>query len=205
MNYQTFRSCLSRYACFSVEQAAAAFPGFSRANFGEWIRQGYLVRLRRGWYAFADAADIPGICDYFAGRIYAPSYLSCESVMSRCGLIPESVVQITSVTSLKTAAFSNGFGEFSYRTVKPELMFGYDVQTAGGGLPFHVASPAKALCDFLYLNPRYSSREELEGLRLDEDVMDDLLRDGSLETAARRFSSKSLFAKIETLKEMFAP
>ena len=32
MNYQTFRSCLSRYACFSVEQAAAAFPGFSRAN-----------------------------------------------------------------------------------------------------------------------------------------------------------------------------
>ena len=200
MNYQTHRSCLSRYACFSVEQAAAAFPGFSRANFGEWIRQGYLVRLRRGWYAFADAADIPGICDYFAGRIYAPSYLSCESVMSRCGLIPESVVQITSVTS----EFSNIFGEFSYRTVKPELMFGYDVQTAGG-FPFHVASPAKALCDFLYLNPRYSSREELEGLRLDEDVMDDLLRDGSLETVARRFSSNSLFAKIEELNEMFAP
>ena len=204
MNYQTFRSSLSRYACFSVEQAAAVFPGFSRANFGEWIRQGYLVRLRRGWYAFAEAADIPGISDYFAGRIYAPSYLSCESVMSRCGLIPESVVQITSVTSLKTANFSSSFGEFSYRTVKPELMFGYDVQMVGGGLPFHVASPAKALCDFLYLNPHYSSCAELEELRLDEDIMDNLFRDGSLENVARRFSSHSLSAKIEKLKEMFA-
>ena len=204
MNYQIFRSRLSRYACFSVEQAVAAFPDFSYANFGEWTRHGYLVRLRRGWYAFTDAADIPGVCDYFAGRIYSPSYLSCESVMSRCGLIPESVVQITSVTSLKTAAFSNSFGEFSYRTVKPELMFGYDVRTTGG-FPFYVASPAKALCDFLYLNPHYCSQEDLEELRLDEDVMDDILRNGSLEAVARRFSSHSLAGKIEMLKEMFAP
>ena len=124
--------------------------------------------------------------------------------MSRCGLIPEAVVQITSVTTLKTAAFSNSFGEFSYRTVKPELMFGYDVQTAGG-FPFHVASPAKALSDFLYLNPHYSSPEDLEELRLDEDVMGDILHDGSLEAVARRFSSLSLARRIETLKEMFAP
>jgi predicted transcriptional regulator of viral defense system len=205
MNFQRFRTCFSRYACFSVEQVSGVFPGFSRANYGEWVRQGYIRRLRRGFYAFSDAAVIPGICDYFAGRIYSPSYLSCECVMSRCGLIPESVVQITSVTTLKTASFSNEFGEFAYRTVKPDLMFGYDVQLVGGGLPFCVASPAKALCDFLYLNPQYSSREELEGLRLDEDAMRDLLSDGSLLAVAARFSSRSLSARVSIVKEMFKP
>ncbi len=205
MNFQRFRTSFSRYACFSVEQVFGVFPDFSRANFGEWLRRGYIVRLRRGFYAFTDATDIPGVCDYLAGRIYSPSYLSCECVMSRCGLIPESVVQITSVTTLKTASFTNGFGEFIYRTVKPDLMFGYDVRRAGGDLPFCVASPAKALCDFLYLNPQYSSREELEGLRLDEDAMADLLFNGDLLSVADRFSSHSLSARVAILKEMFAP
>ena len=169
------------------------------------MRHGYLLRLRRGWYAFAEAADVPGVGDYFAGRIYSPSYLSLEYVMARCGLVPESVVQITSATSLKTASFRNAFGEFVYRSVKPELMFGYDAETVGGGLPVLVASPAKALCDFLYLNPQYSSREELEGLRLDEDVLAGLFADGSLERTAARFRSHALSARIVLLKELVSP
>ena len=49
--------------------------------------------------------------------------------MARAGVVPESVVQFTSVTSLKTASFKNDFGEFSYRSVKPQLMFGVAVRT----------------------------------------------------------------------------
>ena len=114
-------------------------------------------------------------------------------------------MQITSATSLKTASFRNAFGEFVYRSVKPELMFGYDAETVGGGLPVLVARPAKALCDFLYLNPQYSSREELEGLRLDEDVLAGLFADGSLERTAARFRSRALSARIALLKELVSP
>ena len=205
MNYQTFRTRFAPFACVSTDQVEAAFPGFNRDNYAEWVRHGYLLRLRRGWYAFAEAADVPGVGDYFAGRIYSPSYLSLEYVMARCGLVPESVVQITSATSLKTASFRNAFGEFVYRSVKPGLMFGYDAETVGNGLPVLVASPAKALCDFLYLNPRYSSREELEGLRLDEDVLAGLFADGSLERTAARFRSRALSARIALLKEILQP
>lgn len=147
--------------------------------------------------------NVSGIGDYIANRIYSPSYLSCEYVMSRCGLIPESVVQFTSVTSLKTASFKNGFGEFFYRSVKPELMFGYDVQTVGDGLPINVASPHKALCDFLYLNPRYDSDDEMEGLRLDETVLEELFEHDGLSRMVARFRSNALRKRIELARKVY--
>ena len=189
MNYIDFRARFHDFACFSNEQVLAAFPGFDRGNYSSWLEKGYIKRLRRSWYAFADVADTPGIGEYFAGRIYAPSYLSCEHVMARAGLIPESVVQFTCVTSLKTASFKNDFGEFFYRSVKPQLMFGYRVEMVGGGLPVQVATPVKALCDFLYLNAQYDTPEEIEALRLDADVLAEITSGGDLDCVAARFGS----------------
>jgi hypothetical protein len=42
-------------------------------------------------------------------------------------MIPRAVVQITSLTSLKTESFSNDFGEYSYKSEKEDLTFGYDL------------------------------------------------------------------------------
>lgn len=204
MNYITFRERFHSFACFSNEQVKAAFPGFDRGNYASWLGKGYIRRLRRSWYAFADVADVPGIGDYFAGKIYSPSYLSCEYVMARVGLIPESVVQYTSVTALKTASFKNDFGEFFYRSVKPQLMFGYGVETVGDGLPVQVATPAKALCDFLYLNAQYDTSDEIEALRLDSDVLADICRDGTLDGVTDRFGSHSLKRRIRMVKEVYS-
>lgn len=204
MNYQVFRERFSKFTCFSVEQVLAAFPDFNCGNYRQWVLHGYIKRLRRGWYAFSDALHIPGVCDYFAGRIYSPSYLSCEYVMARIGLIPESVVQLTSVTTLKTASFKNEFGEFFYRSIKPELMFGYDVQAINGTLPVNVASPHKAFCDFLYLNHRYNTLEDMEGLRLDEDTLSELVSGGVLERTAERFRSSALMRRIGLARKAYA-
>ena len=204
MNYITFRSRFHAFACFSNEQVVAAFPRFDRGNYSTWLGKGYIKRLRRSWYAFADVADTPGIGDYFAGRMYSPSYLSCEYVMARTGLIPESVVQFTSVTSLKTASFKNDFGEFSYRSVKPELMFGYGVEHVGDGLPVNVATPAKALCDFLYLNSQYDTPEEIEALRLDPDVLAEIAANGDLDGVVARFGSQALARRMRLVKEVYS-
>lgn len=204
MNYITFRERFHDFACFSNEQVVAAFPRFDRGNYSTWLGKGYIKRLRRSWYAFADIADTPGIGDYFAGRMYSPSYLSCEYVMARTGLIPESVVQFTSVTSLKTASFKNDFGEFSYRSVKPELMFGYGVEHVGDGLPVNVATPTKALCDFLYLNSQYDTPEEIEALRLDVDVLEEISRDSAFDGVVSRFGSRALVRRIKLVKEVYA-
>lgn len=95
-------------------------------------------------------------------------------------------MQFTPVTSLKTASFKNDFGEFSYRSVKPELMFGYGVEHVSDGLPVNVATPAKALCDFLYLNSQYDTPEDIEEQRLDADVLEEISRDSALAGVADR-------------------
>ena len=204
MNYITFRERFHGFACFSNEQVVAAFPRFDRGNYSTWLGKGHIKRLRRSWYAFADVAGTPGIGDYFAGRMYSPSYLSCEYVMARTGLIPESVVQFTSVTSLKTASFKNDFGEFSYRSVKPELMFGYGVEHVGDGLPVNVATPAKALCDFLYLNAQYDTPDEIEALRFDRDVLAEIASSGDLDGVVARFGSHALARRMRLVKEVYA-
>ena len=204
MNYIDFRARFHDFACFSNEQVLAAFPGFARENYSAWLEKGYIKRLRRSWYAFADVADVPGIGDYFAGKIYSPSYLSCEHVMARTGLIPESVVQFTSVTTLKTASFKNDFGEFSYRSVKPQLMFGYGVESVGDGLPVNVATPAKALCDFLYLNAQYDTPDEIESLRFDPDVLAEIASNGDLDGVVARFGSHALARRMRLVKEVYA-
>ena len=55
-------------------------------------------------------------------------------------LIPESVVQITSVTSLKTAVSKNGFGEYSYKSVRDDLMPKHQPYAgeAGRTLPYYI-------------------------------------------------------------------
>ena len=113
-------------------------------------------------------------------------------------------MQFTSVTSLKTASFKNDFGEFSYRSVKPELMFGYGVEHVGDGLPVNVATPAKALCDFLYLNSQYDTPEEIEALRLDADVLEEISRDSALDGVAACFGSRALVRRIKLVKEVYA-
>ena len=120
------------------------------------------------------------------------------------GLIPESVVQFTSVTTLKTASFKNDFGEFSYRSVKPQLMFGYGVESVGDGLPLNVATPAKALCDFLYLNSQYDTSEEIEALRLDSDVLAEIAANGDLDGVVSHFDSHALARRMRLVKDVYA-
>lgn len=81
--------------------------------------------MRKEFYAFADYIKVPNFNEYIANKIYKPSYISLQYALSHYGMIPEAVMQVTSVTSLKTMQFKNEFGEYFYQTVKPELMFGY--------------------------------------------------------------------------------
>ena len=157
MNFIEFRRKMFDLACFNINQVYAWQPDFNRNNLVRWTNQGLIIRLRQGYYSFPEymgRADFPM---YFANRIYRPSYISLHTALSFYGMIPETVVQITSVTSLKTASFINAFGEYTYRTVKEQLMFGYDLKPMADGRTLAFASPEKSLLDLLYLYPFYDS------------------------------------------------
>lgn len=171
MNYIEFKNKLFDLGCFNIHQVYAWQPGFDRNNIVRWTKKGYLIRLRQGYYAFPEYKAKPDFALYFANRIYRPSYVSLHTALAFYGMIPEAVLQITSVTSLKTASFSNDFGDYSYKSIKEDLMFGYNLKPFADGRTLQLASPEKALLDLLYLYPFYNTGQELEDLRLDEEYL----------------------------------
>lgn len=185
--------------CFNIHQVYAWKPGFDRNNFVRWVNKGLLIRLRQGYYTFPEYKGKPDFALYFANRIYRPSYVSLHTALAFYGMIPEAVIQITSVTSLKTISFTNDFGEYGYKSVKEELIFGYDLKPIADGRTFQLARPEKALLDLLYLYPFYNTEQELEDLRLDEDFMQDDLDRKLLEEYTVKFKNKALEKRVQLL------
>lgn len=185
--------------CFNIHQVYAWKPGFDRNNFVRWVNKGLLIRLRQGYYTFPEYKGKPDFALYFANRIYRPSYVSLHTALAFYGMIPEAVIQITSVTSLKTVSFTNDFGEYGYKSVKEELMFGYDLKPIADGRTFQLAKPEKALLDLLYLYPFYNTGQELEDLRLDEDFLQDDLDRKLLEEYTLKFENKALENRVQLL------
>ncbi len=171
VTYLEFHKRWHELGCFNIQQVYAWRPDFNRLNLRFWEKKGYIVKLRKEYYAFAESKSIPDFTRYVANRIYRPSYISLHTALAYYGMIPEAVVQITSVTTLKTIRFANDFGEYAYHSVKPEMMFGYAPKPMADGRTFLFATPEKALLDLLYLHPFYKTETDMLDLRLDEDYM----------------------------------
>ena len=203
MNYLEFKKRMFNLVCFNTHQVYAWNPDFDRNNFVRWVKNGLLLRLRQGYYTFPEYKNKPDFTLFFANRIYRPSYISLHTALAFYGIIPEAVVQITSVTSLKTTSFQNDFGEYQYKSIKEELMFGYENKTIANDLSLQIAWPEKALLDLLYLYPFYNTKQEMENLRLDEDFLLDEFDLERLEDYLVRFKSKALQKRMKLLKNTY--
>ena len=84
--------------------------------------------------------------------MYIPSYVSLESALWFYGLIPEFVAKTTSITTRNTCRFQNDFGVFSYQHLKPECYSGFLGLKDENDFNILIASPEKAVVDFLYFN-----------------------------------------------------
>ena len=203
MNFIEFRNKWFDLGCVSTNQVYAWQPGFDKNNLSHWLKKGLLLKLRNGFYTFPEYKKKSGYAWYIANRIYRPSYISLHSALAFYGMIPESVIQITSVTSMKTAIFTNAFGEFSYKSVRPDLMFGYDVKPMTEGGSIHLAKPEKALLDLLYLYSFYNTTAEIEELRLDIDFVENHLNKEVLKEFTGRFKCKALEKRVKLLSKIF--
>jgi len=186
VNFLYFERVFKQFGIVSVSQVRATKLVFDKNNFGRWEKQSLLIKLRNGYYAFADIAAAKGFAHYAAGKIYKPSYISLRTALAFHGIIPEAANEITSVSSLKTSTFENSLGTFSYKKIKPSLMFGYDA-VEKNGFTFFMASPEKAILDLLYLEPSYNLKKEIQNLRLDWK---------KLNSFAKKFEKKVIFRRI---------
>lgn len=199
MNFIEFRRKLFDLACFNIDQVYAWQPDFDRNNLSRWVRKGLLIRLRQGYYTFAEYKEKPDIALYLANRIYRPSYISLHTALSFYGMIPEAVVQITSVTTLKTASFVNLISCYSYKTVKQDLMFGYGLKPLPDGRAILMAEPEKAVLDLLYLYPGYNTLRDMVDLRLDEDYLQDNFKSDIMTELMIKFKNRALEQRVQLL------
>lgn len=156
MTFLEFKDKMFDLACFSIHQVYAWKPNFDRNNLTRWVKKGYLIRLRQGYFAFYEYKEKNDYAFYFANRIYRPSYISLHTALAFYGMIPEAVVQITSVTTLKTASFTNDFGQYSYRNLKENLLFGYELKPMADKRTIQFAT-RKKLCLIYYTCTRFTT------------------------------------------------
>jgi len=126
---------------FGVSAVAAS------ALLHRYKKQGFILQLKRGLYVFPDVLP-PDV--YIANKLYSPSYISLEFALSYYGIIPETVYEITSVTTKATRRFETLGKAFSYRKIKKIAYTGYEIQKQQG-LSFYIADAEKSFVDANYL------------------------------------------------------
>ncbi|MEX1139144.1 MAG: hypothetical protein WEB33_02005 [Bacteroidota bacterium] len=122
-----------------------------RNQLSRWQKRGLIVRLKNGMYLLNEHdRKINPSRVFLANQMCVPSYVSLEYALAYYGLIPERVVEVTSVTTKKTLEITNPTGRYSYRHLKPSAFTGFRLAGDENGMQVFLAEPEKAVVDFLY-------------------------------------------------------
>ncbi len=187
-------------------QALSSYSGV-RQKINEWLKSKAIIRVKKGLYVFGPEYNDNLICrETLANLIYGPSCISLEYALSYHGLIPERVDIITSVTPKRDKKFSTPIGHFSYRYLAiNKYPHGIQQCWIDNQHPFLIASPEKALCDYIALNkiPVLKNLEEAENflefdLRIDRANLK-TLKIKSLMELNKYYNNKNIQSIIEVL------
>lgn len=174
-------------------------PNLLHRQLSEWVRQGKVIRLRRGLYALAPHFQTKPLHPFVvANRLVEPSYVSLYAALAYYGLIPEAVFAVTSVAPARPRTYRTPLGTFFFRHLAPKRFFGYQWLEVAPGQFAWVARPEKALLDVLYLTPRSDTEGFLRELRLHLDALDRAY----LEEAARRMASPKVERAVRRLQAL---
>lgn len=205
MKNTLFKKKLANYPYFT----SAIYPALGTSKktlynqVDKWTKTGEVIRLRKGLFTLNNEDRRIGLSRrLIANVLYSPSYVSLESALSFYGMIPDAVFTTTSVTSKKTQRFKNAFGEFTYRSIKKNAFFGFVVVKDEFGSDCFIATPEKALLDFIYLN--VSAKTKIDSSFFDGSMRlqnAEHLNIKKMMKMAKQMESKKLEATIKKLIE----
>ena len=164
MNFLTLQNRLKNFTVFTLRDIRKIESEFDRRRLTEWQKRELITKIVRGVYMMKDRKLDEDVLFCIGNTIRKPSYVSLQSALSFYGFIPESALTVTSVTTKKTGKFSTPVCDFSYKSFKPSLYFGYDLRRSGMQ-PCLIAEPEKAILDILYLNPDLKTDDDMESMR----------------------------------------
>lgn len=163
---------------FTLSDVAVSVDGTDFSRHGlikRAMSAGEILNIRRGLYCLAPEFQKKPVTVYsLAQRIYGPSYISMETALSYHGWIPEAVYACTCASFGNSKEFETPLGVFSYKRVPQHTFFlGVERCNEKKGTVFFMASPAKALVDYLYIRQlNWTGIGEPAGsLRIDKDEL----------------------------------
>lgn len=198
---------------FGHEVLLSLLAGYRRPNdkIADWVARGVLLPIRRGLYVLgAKERESPASLPLLANLLYGPSYVSLEFALSRHGLIPEGVFDVTSVTLKRSRVVTTPLGRFSYLHLPlPVYGLGIRMEQRQDGVSFLLASPEKALCDLVMLTRRLPLLTVpamrawlLEQLRMDMELLRAMNHQLILDCAAAGYKSRYLLTLAKTLESL---
>lgn len=203
MQYIELKSALKDFTVFSLTDIQKIESDFHRRRLNEWQDKGYIKKIIKGYYIFSDLELSENTLFEIANRIYSPSYISFEMALSYYHLIPESVYGITSVSTRRTYKFKSSIAEFSYKTIKPCLFFGYNLVKYNNKY-FKIASMEKAILDFFYLNPEIEKESDFASLRINGELFLKQVDEEKLNKFLSKFAKKTLTKRVNSFLEFLS-
>ncbi len=176
MNRLTERFFQTPTGIFTQPEVAAVLEGspFSRhALIKRALAGGEILGIRRGLYCLAPRYQKSPVSVYaLAQRVHGPSYVSMETALAYHGWIPEAVHACTCACHGNAREFDTPLGLFLYIRV-PQRIFHTGVERCvdRSGNVFLMASPVKALADYVYVRrPDGNGISEIaESLRIEPE------------------------------------
>lgn len=200
MQYIQLKDSLRDFTIFSLNDIRKVNNSFHRRRLNEWQDKGYIKKVVKGYYIFSDLSLNENILFEIANRVYSPSYISFETAFSYYHLIPESVYGISSASSRRTYNFKTQIAEFIYKTIKPQLFFGYNI-TKYDNKYFKIASIEKAILDYFYINSHIKTENDFVSLRINKDKFFNQFDEKKLFSYLKKFGKKTLTKRITSFLE----
>jgi len=167
-----------------------------------WLKnKDILIPLKNSYYIYNSLYNELISLEIISNTLLGPSYISLDYALWFYGLIPESVYEITAITTKRAKSFKNTYGTFSYKYIKKELFnIGLEIKNNKNG-NFIIATKEKAVCDKVYFTKNIDIRSQNSIIRfLEDDLRVDIdeLKDCNI-NILKEYLQVSKSKKIDTL------
>lgn len=199
MKYIDIANRFADYPLIRVSDIKMLYPDFDHRRLYEWQKKGYIKKITKNNYYFANRKYSEEELNWIAGELIKPSYLSLEYALSYYSLIPETVYWRTYITTNRTKKIVTSLGNFQYKKIQPSMYFGFILKKTTNNLYYQLAEPEKAVLDWLYLRSDIKNSDDLEELRFNKSEFSTKIDPVKLLSYAKKINKPVLIRKIKLL------
>lgn len=198
MKYIDIQTHLEKLKVFSTNDLKILDDKYNKSKISKWKDAWYIRQIIKWFYILSKIKLNTSLLFKIANNIYNPSYISLESAFSYYWIIPEQVFSVHSVSTKKTNIFNTDIWTFSYKKIKNNLFFGYEILDINEN-KILMASLEKSLLDYFYLYDNVSDTVDLEYLRFNKEVLKEKLDINLLKKYCALLNSKVVNKRVNLL------